>query len=68
MPLLFMDSHFYDRPTSRPEDLGQAMAQWLGEVREVGGEVSLLWHQRVLSPDYGWGEGFRLLLKMLSSA
>lgn len=62
LPLLFMDSHFYSYELHDDGSRAAAMARWLEEVRVVGGEVSLLWHQRVLHPDYGWGAGYEDLV------
>ncbi len=46
----------------RGTQAGPMFAFWLDEVRAVRGTATVIWHQRVLSKDYGWGEGFRALL------
>lgn len=57
LPLLLMDAHLYDYRSLSPEERGATLDRWLGELRDVRGQASLLWHQRVVSPDYGWDYG-----------
>ena len=65
VPLVLMDSHLYDYgDLDAPARLAE-IAHWLGEVRAVGGTASVVWHQRVMHPDYGWGEGYEALLDTL---
>jgi hypothetical protein len=62
LPMVMMDSHFYDY---RPMDARTREAQlcrWLDEIAQVGGEACAVWHQRVLHPDYGWKGGYEMLL------
>jgi len=63
VPMVLMDSHLYDYRDFDEADRAAQIARWIAEVRAVGGEASVLWHQRVLSDDYGWSEGFRRLLE-----
>ncbi len=67
VPTLFMDSHFYDYHPMTAEERRTAMGRWLDEVAAVRGEAAVLWHQRVLAPDYGWGEGYADLLRALAA-
>ena len=67
VPLLFMDSQFYDYAPLTGEERREAMAHWLGEVAAVGGTASVVWHQQAFSRDYGWEDGYRTLLGMLPS-
>jgi hypothetical protein len=69
LPLVFMDSHFYDYcPSGDTEKTGlaEAMRRWVDEIRFVRGQASVLWHPRTLSPDYGWRDGFDILLEQLT--
>ncbi|MDX1578320.1 MAG: hypothetical protein R3266_07535, partial [Gemmatimonadota bacterium] len=54
LPMVLMDAHLYDYRPMDAEARQAAMDRVLGEIRAVRGQASLLWHQRVLSPDYGW--------------
>ena len=36
--------------------------RWLGEVKAVNGQISILWHPHTLSEDYGWRDGFKEVL------
>ena len=39
----------------------------LNELALVGGEASVIWHQRVFHPDYGWGRDYEYLLNKLDA-
>jgi hypothetical protein len=65
VPLLFMDSHFYDYLCYDDAERRRVMSYWLEEVRAVGGVASVLWHPHTLDPDYGWHQGFVELLDAL---
>jgi hypothetical protein len=60
-----MDSHFYDKSDLLDCQRQQQLNYWLDEIRFVGGTAAVLWHQRVMSKDYGWDKGFRHLLECL---
>jgi peptidoglycan/xylan/chitin deacetylase (PgdA/CDA1 family) len=66
IPLLFMDSHFYDYTKMSAKERQTQMKRWVDEVLDVQGEATIIWHQRVFSPDYGWGSGYRELLSLLA--
>ncbi len=62
IPLVVMDSHLYDYSTdSDSQNLG-----WLFDsVNKIKNfMISIGWHQRVISRDYGWDAGLRQFLKI----
>ena len=66
VPMVFMDSHFYDYANGSVPDVAAAMAPWLEEIRAVGGEATVNWHTHTITDLYGWGPGFEALLELLS--
>lgn len=66
IPMLFMDSHFYDYAQFEPGEVGCAMKRWLDEVRFVGGEASVNWHSHTITRLYGWRRGFEELVGLLA--
>ncbi len=67
LPMLLMDSHLYDYADLTPAQYHQQMAYWLDEIRAVQGTGTIIWHQRVMSKDYGWGDGYEKLLAMIGN-
>ena len=39
----------------------------LDEIKFVGGEATVIWHQRVFHPDYNWGSEYHYLLQGIVS-
>lgn len=68
VPTLFMDSHFYDYKNYSAEKRNTQIYKWLNEIFSVNGEASIIWHQRVLSADYQWWEGYHVVLQIITSA
>jgi hypothetical protein len=66
IPMVLMDSHFYDYQDMSPDERKQKIDHWLNEIKFVRGQVSIIWHQRVMSSDYGWGEGYRYVLQKVT--
>jgi len=62
MPLVLMDSHLYDYVDLNDVERDAEITYWLEEIRAVNGAATLLWHPHVLTPDYGWKQGFEALL------
>jgi len=66
LPLVLMDSHLYDYAGPSAADPAAGIARWIGEVRAVAGIATVLWHPHVLSPDYGWADGYEELLRAIA--
>jgi hypothetical protein len=64
-PMVLMDSHLYDYKPLSTRGRTREIAKWLYEVKSVGGQVTVIWHQRVFSQDYGWRSGYAQLLSCL---
>ena len=67
LPMVLMDSHLYDYENLNDSQRYKQIAYWLDEIYAVGGIASVIWHQRVMSNDYGWGAGYETLLSMIKS-
>jgi hypothetical protein len=68
VPLVLMDSHLYDYAEMNDAARAAAIQRVVDEVVAVRGTATVLWHPHTLSQDYGWQDGFRLLLHAVSSA
>lgn len=68
VPLVLMDSQLYDYAEMDDAARAVTIQRWIGEVVEVRGTASVVWHPHTLSSDYGWRNGFRLLLQAISGA
>ncbi|MBF0551186.1 MAG: hypothetical protein HQK60_11690, partial [Deltaproteobacteria bacterium] len=66
LPLVLMDSHLYGHDVTNEEERMARMKYWIDEIRQVRGTATINWHQHTMSPDYGWAEGYRRLLELLS--
>jgi hypothetical protein len=66
MPMVLMDSHLYDYSDLTDAQRAQQMRYWIDEVRCVGGEATVIWHQHTMAHDYGWKSGFETFLEILS--
>jgi hypothetical protein len=65
MPLVLMDSHLFDYAHLTEQERERKMRYWLNEIHAVGGVGSVVWHQRVMSDEYGWGNAYERLLEIL---
>ena len=66
IPLVLMDSHLYDYQQFNADERQQVMQKWIDAIKSVGGVATVVWHQRVMSRDYGWDESYKALLKMVT--
>lgn len=66
VPMVFMDSHFYDYSGPEQSDPEVLMKHWIDEVQSVGGDVTVNWHTHTITEVYGWGKGYESLLGLLS--
>jgi hypothetical protein len=67
IPMVLMDSHFYDYQSYNDCQRKENLKKWLTEINLVGGVASIVWHQRVMSRDYGWADGYKYLLQETSN-
>ncbi|APG26649.1 hypothetical protein A7E78_01495 [Syntrophotalea acetylenivorans] len=65
VPMVLMDSHLYDYGDMSSEERQRQITTWLDEIKSVHGTATIIWHQRVMSRDYGWGPGYEQLLQIL---
>lgn len=65
IPTLFMDSHFYDYNQLSENEMQKQIKACIDEVKLVGGEVAIIWHQRVFAKDYGWLQGYEHVLNAI---
>lgn len=66
IPMVLMDSHLFDYQQSSLQVRRKMIDRVLEEVDQTGGEVSIIWHQRVFHKDYGWGDDYEYLLQRAS--
>lgn len=66
VPMVLMDSHFYDYSGNGQADVEAQMKPWIDEVRAVGGEATVNWHTHTITDVYGWGAGFEALVGLLA--
>ncbi len=65
IPMVLMDSQLFDHKYINDEDHNKIIKHWLDEVILACGTATIIWHQRVMSPDYGWGSGYQYLLSYI---
>ena len=68
IPLVLMDSQLYDYSEMTGVERAATIKRIIDEVVEVRGTASVLWHPHTLTDDYGWRDGFRLLLQAVAGA
>jgi hypothetical protein len=67
LPMVLMDSHLFDYGQMDENDRKKKIDEILDEIKFVGGEATVIWHQRVFHPDYNWGSEYRYLLQGIES-
>ena len=63
LPMILMDSHIFDYKQLIQSDRKKIIDEILDEIQFVGGEATVIWHQRVFDNDYNWGNEYQYLLK-----
>ena len=63
VPLVVMDSHLYDYSTDADSQDFEWLFSSINNVKNF--MVSVDWHQRVISRDYGWEAGLRQFLNLI---
>lgn len=66
IPMVLMDSHLYDYSTLNNKQQYETIDNILEELKNTGGEASIIWHHRVFHSDYGWDGGYKYLLKKIN--
>ena len=61
IPLVMMDSHVYDYSDAAGSDNIDWLFRCMKDVKNFS--VSIDWHQRGISPDYGWVDSYRQVLE-----
>jgi len=61
-----MDSHLFDYNNFNTHERNEYMRSWIKECKEVRGKTYLLWHPQTLTADYGWSDGFLMMLKAIA--
>ena len=67
LPMVLMDSHLFDYGQMDMPERQKTIDRVLDEIAFVGGEATVIWHQRVFHHDYNWGESYRYLLEGIQS-
>ena len=62
VPMMLMDSHLFYYDKLKLTARRKTIDYFLDEIAFVGGEASVIWHQRVFHSDYGWGDEYAYLL------
>ena len=65
-PTILMDSHLYDYAGDEKRRRSE-ISRWLDEVFAVGGQASVQWHPRVMSPDYDMADLYAELIAALEA-
>ena len=63
LPMILMDSHIFDYKQLTKSDREKKIDEILDEIQFVGGEATVIWHQRVFDNDYNWGNEYQYLLE-----
>ena len=62
---VLMDSHLFDYNDFNKLERNDYLRFWVMECKDIGGEISFLWHPHTLSKDYGWVENFKDLVNII---
>ena len=62
---VLMDSHLFDYNDFNKHERNDYLRFWVMECKDIGGEISFLWHPHTMSKDYGWVENFKDLVNII---
>jgi hypothetical protein len=65
IPLVMVDSQLYDYSDDYDLDHLRWLFDSIRKIKNVA--MSVAWHQRAISNDYGWDEGYRKLVSMIKN-
>jgi hypothetical protein len=63
LPMVLMDSHLFDYNQMKKSERKKKIDEILDEIKFVGGEATIIWHQHVFYNDFNWGDEYQYLLK-----
>lgn len=66
VPFMLMDAHLFLYGMLPVKERRRAIDRYVDEIAAVGGVVGVIWHQRVLHSDYGWGDDYKYLLRKMA--
>jgi hypothetical protein len=65
LPMVLMDSHVYDYALQDAAGRRSEILRWIREIRDVSGTAAFNWHVHTVSDDYGWRDGYEMLVEAL---
>ncbi len=68
VPFALMDSHLFLYGMMAQDARRRVIDTYIDEVAAVGGVAGVIWHQRVLHSDYGWGDEYKYLLRKMAES
>ena len=63
IPMVLMDSHVHDYSNFSDKLMAEEIQKWCRLTHQSFGTASVIWHQRVISNDYGWRHSWKVALQ-----